>query len=192
MRKDNIKRKTKETDIFLELNLDGTGESNIDTGVEFFNHMLALFSFHSEIDLNVKCIGDILVCDHHTIEDIGIALGNGIKEALGKKIGIERYGTMYMPMDESLAFISLDISGRPFLVFNCEFNRERVGGMSTEMVEEFFRAVAFNSGITLHINMMYGKNDHHKIEAIFKGFGRALKKAKEVTSERVQSTKGVI
>ncbi|WP_438564751.1 imidazoleglycerol-phosphate dehydratase HisB [Clostridium sp.] len=192
MRKANIKRKTKETDIFLELNLDGTGESDIDTGIEIFDHMLILFSFHSEIDLKVKCIGDIGVCDHHTVEDIGIALGNGIKEALGEKFGIERYGTMHMPMDESLALVSLDISGRPFLVFDCEFNREKVGEMSTEMVEEFFRAVAFNSGITLHINMMYGKNDHHKIEAIFKGFGRALKRAKEVTSERVQSTKGVI
>jgi len=184
-------RITKETNIKLELSLDGSGKSEISTGIGFFDHMLNLFAFNSKVDLHVLAKGDLEVCDHHTIEDIGIALGEAFKEAIGDKSGINRYGTFYVPMDETLALVSLDISNRPFLVFDCEFKRERVGEMSTEMVVEFFRAFAFNAGITLHLKILYGENDHHKIEALFKAFGRAIKEAKFRSSENgVPSTKG--
>ncbi|OPJ60445.1 imidazoleglycerol-phosphate dehydratase HisB [Clostridium chromiireducens] len=184
-------RITKETSINLELNLDGTGKSEISTGIGFFDHMLNLFAFNGKVDLNVIAKGDIEVCDHHTIEDIGITLGEAFKEAIGDKSGINRYGTFYVPMDETLALVSLDISNRPFVVFDCEFKREKVGEMSTEMVIEFFRAFAFNAGITLHLKILYGENDHHKIEALFKAFGRAIKEAKFRSAENgVPSTKG--
>lgn len=188
-----LKRKTNETNIELEINLDGQGASEIRTGVGFFDHMLTLFAFHSKIDLKVLAKGDLEVCDHHTIEDIGITLGEAFKKAIGDKRGINRYGTFYVPMDETLAMVSLDISNRPFVVFECDFKREMVGEMATEMVVEFFRAFAFNAGITLHLKVLYGENDHHKIEALFKAFGRALKDAKKISDENgIPSTKGTI
>ncbi|MGL5478201.1 MAG: imidazoleglycerol-phosphate dehydratase HisB [Clostridium sp.] len=187
-----INRKTNETNIEAYINLDGIGNSEISTGIGFFDHMLELLAFHSSIDIKIKCKGDLNVCDHHSIEDIGIALGKAFKEAISDKKGIERYGSFYVPMDESLAFVSIDISGRPFLVFDCDFKRTSINNFSTEMVEEFLRAFAFNAKITLHSKILYGKNDHHKIEAIFKALGRSLKIAKEITSEKLQSTKGTI
>ena len=187
----SIKRETNETSIELEINLDGKGNSEINTGIGFFDHMLNLFAFHSKIDLKVIAKGDLNVCDHHTIEDVGITLGQAFKEAIGDKNGINRYGTFYVPMDETLALVSLDISNRPFVVFDCDLKREMVGEMATEMVVEFFRAFAFNAGITLHLKVLYGENDHHKIEALFKAFGRALKEAKYVSEENgLPSTKG--
>lgn len=187
-----LSRETKETKIEIKLNLDGDGKSNVSTGVGFFDHMLNLFSFHSGIDLEATVKGDLWIDDHHMVEDLGISIGSAIKTALGDKRGINRYGTCYLPMDESLAFVTLDISGRPYLVFEAEFSRDSVGEFSTEMVEEFFRAVAFNAGITLHCKVMYGKNDHHKIEALFKGFGRAFKDGKQVVNDSIPSTKGVL
>ena len=190
-RQASIKRETNETSIELEINLDGKGHSEINTGIGFFDHMLTLFAFHSKADLKVIAKGDLNVCDHHTIEDVGITLGQAFKEAIGDKNGINRYGTFYVPMDETLALVSLDISNRPFVVFDCNFKREMVGEMATEMVIEFFRAFAFNAGITLHLKVLYGENDHHKIEALFKAFGRALKEAKHVSEENgIPSTKG--
>lgn len=184
-------RITKETSIKLDINLDGSGKGEINTGIGFFDHMLNLLAFNSKIDLNVVAKGDLEICDHHTIEDIGITLGEAFKEALGDKAGINRYGTFYIPMDETLALASLDISNRPFLVFDCDFKREKVGEMATEMVVEFFRAFAFNAGITLHLKVLYGENDHHKIEALFKALGRAVKEAKFRSEENgVPSTKG--
>lgn len=186
-------RTTKETSIKLEMNLDGNGISEINTGVGFFDHMLTLFAFHSKIDLNILSNGDLEICDHHTIEDIGITLGDAFRDAMGSKEGINRYGTFYIPMDETLALASLDISGRAFLIFDCNFKREKVGEMSTEMVVEFFRAFAFNAGVTLHLKILYGENDHHKIEALFKAFGRAIKEAKVRNSEtEIPSTKGTL
>ena len=185
-------RTTKETDITVTLNLDGTGKTEIDTGIGFFDHMLTLFAFHSNFDLVVKADGDLEVCDHHTIEDCGILLGKLFLEALGDKKGIARYGSMNLPMDEVLCNVTLDISGRPYLVFNCELIRENIGTMSCEMVEEFFRAFCVAAGVTLHINVYCGKNDHHKVEAIFKAFGRALKQAVKIESDRIPSSKGVI
>ncbi len=186
-----IERHTKETSITLELELDGKGNSEIDTGVGFFDHMLTLFAFHGKMDLNIKAKGDLNVCDHHTVEDVGIALGEAFKEAIGDKNGINRYGTFYIPMDETLALVSIDISNRPYLVFDCDFKREKVGEMATEMVGEFFRAFAFNAGVTLHLKVIYGENDHHKIEALFKALGRAIKEAKSINPENgLPSTKG--
>ena len=189
-----IERETRETKIKMTLNLDGKGSSNIETGIGFFNHMLELFAFHSGIDINVKATGDTYVCDHHLVEDIGISLGNCIKEALNNKKGIKRYSTVFIPMDEALVMVSLDISGRAFLVFDGEFKRDTVGGFATEMTEEFFRAFAFNAGITLHARILYGSNDHHKIEALFKALGRALREAKTVNENdmRLPSTKGML
>ena len=176
-RKCSLKRDTKETNIELEINLDGTGISNINTPVGFLNHMLTLFSFHSNIDIKLKATGDIEVCDHHLVEDIGIVLGQAINKALDNKVGIKRYGNNFVPMDEALCHVILDLSGREFLYFDCNFKREQVGNFSTEMVKEFFRAIASNSKATIHIRNLYGENDHHKIEGIFKAFGRSLKEA---------------
>lgn len=189
-----IERNTKETQITLQINLDGEGKTKIETGVGFFDHMLNLMAFHGGFDLDIKANGDLEVCDHHLVEDVGISLGKAFLEALGDKRGIKRYGTFFVPMDEALAQVSLDISGRSFLVFDCEFNRESIGDFSTEMTEEFFRAFAFNSGITLHAKVEYGKNDHHKVEAMFKALGRALREAKTVDKENMTlpSTKGMI
>ena len=180
-----ISRKTNETNINLKINLDGNGTSVVKTGV-------GLLAFHSNIDIELDSKGDIEVCDHHLIEDIGIALGRSINEALGDKKGIKRYGTFFLPMDESLVMVSLDISGRSYLHFEAGFKRESIGNFSTEMVKEFFRAVAFNAGITLHIKVLYGENDHHKIEGIFKCVGRALKEAINIEGNIIPSSKGII
>lgn len=189
-----IERNTKETQIKLSINLDGKGKSQINTGVGFFNHMLDLLAFHGGIDIDIEAKGDLDVCDHHLVEDVGISFGKCFLEALGDKKGIKRYGTFFVPMDEALAQVSLDISGRSYLVFDCEFKRENIGMFSTEMVEEFFRAFAFNAGITLHSKVLYGENDHHKIEALFKALGRALKEAKTIDENNmsIPSTKGTL
>jgi imidazoleglycerol-phosphate dehydratase len=187
-----LDRKTNETNITIDVNLDGEGIYNIDTGVGFFDHMLSLAAKHGIIDLSIKAEGDLYVDAHHTVEDVGIALGKCIEKALGDKRGITRYGTSFLPMDETLAMVSMDISGRPYLVFEAEFSSPMVGEMNTELVEEFFRAVAFNAGITLHAKVLYGKNAHHMIEALFKAFGRALRDAvtKDQRIKGVMSTKG--
>ena len=192
MRKAARERNTKETKIKAEINLDGRGESNVNTGIGFFDHMLTLFAFHSGFDLQLYAKGDLEVCDHHTVEDCGIILGEIVKEALGDKRGIERYGSFNLPMDETLANVTLDISGRSYLVYNCELKRDTIGTFSCEMVEEFLRAFAFNAGITLHVNVYYGSNDHHKVEAIFKALGRALRIACKVTGDALPSTKGLL
>jgi len=187
-----IERNTNETQIKLSFDLDGKGNYNISSGVRFFDHMLELFTKHGRFDLTVECVGDVDVDAHHSVEDIGICLGSAIKEALNDKKGILRYATAFTPMDEALSRISLDISNRSFLVFDADFTNERVGDLPSELVEEFFRAIAFNAGLTLHITMEYGKNNHHMIEAIFKGFGRALRDATRIdpSIEGVLSTKG--
>lgn len=187
-----LERNTNETKIKLSFDLDGKGNYNISSGVRFFDHMLELFTKHGRFDLTVECVGDVDVDAHHSVEDIGKCLGSAIKEALNDKKGILRYATAFTPMDEALSRISLDISNRSFLVFNADFTNERVGDLPSELVEEFFRAVAFNAGLTLHITMEYGKNNHHMIEAIFKGFGRALRDATRIdpSIEGVLSTKG--
>lgn len=192
MRKSSVTRKTNETDIYVELNLDGSGTAEIDTGIGFLNHMLNLFTFHGSFDLKIKCTGDLDVDTHHTSEDIGIALGQSFKEALKDKKGIERYGFFLLPMDEALARVAVDFSGRPYLVYNIEFNNSQLGSMATEDFKEFFKGFVNNSLSTLHIELLYGENDHHKIEAVFKGLGRALKAACKVTSDSIQSTKGAL
>lgn len=194
MRTANIQRKTGETDINVELDLDGEGKYEIDTGIGFFDHMLSLMAKHGLLDLKVKAKGDAYVDSHHTVEDVGIVIGECIKKALSDKASINRYGTAFVPMDEALAQVSMDISGRPFLVFNAEFTTDKLGDFDTEMVEEFFRAVAFNSGITLHVRVLYGKNNHHMIEGLFKAFGRALCEAvsKNERIKGVMSTKGML
>lgn len=193
-RRAEIARKTNETDVSLTFFMDGRGVSNITTGIGFLDHMLTLFARHGMFDLDLNASGDLDVDSHHTVEDIGIVLGHAIKEALGDKKSISRYGTSFVPMDEALAMASLDISGRPFLVFNAEFSNDRVGEMDTELFEEFFRALAFNAGITLHIKVLNGSNNHHIIEAAFKALGRALAEAVTIDEriEGVLSTKGVL
>ncbi len=193
-RKGEIVRKTGETDIRVNFCLDGEGRSKIHTGTGFFDHMLELFACHGLFDLEVAAEGDIHVDYHHTVEDTGIALGQAIFRALGEKKGIVRYATAYTPMDESLSRVALDISGRPYTVFNAEFTAQKVGDFDLELVEEFFRAVAFNAGLTLHIDLIRGRNNHHIAESIFKGFGRALKGASAVdaSQDRVLSTKGIL
>lgn len=192
MRTAEIKRKTKETDIEVFVKLDGEGKVSVDTGIGFFDHMLTAFGVHGGIDLQVNCTGDLNVDGHHTVEDVGIVLGQAFAKALGDKSGIARYGTAFVPMDEALVMCSLDISGRPFLAFNADFHDERVGGYDTCLSEEFFRAFAFNAGITLHIREEYGKNDHHVTEAMYKAVAHALKDAVAVTGGGVLSTKGVL
>ena len=187
-----INRKTKETDISVKLNLDG-GDVNINTGIGFLDHMLTALGVHGGFGLEISCKGDLYVDGHHTAEDVGIVLGMAFKEALGDKSGIMRYGSTYIPMDEALAFCALDISARPFLVFNAEFTNERVGEFDTCLTEEFMRAFAFNAGITLHLCVEYGSNDHHKIEALFKALAYALKAAvRRNESGGAVSTKGVL
>lgn len=192
MRKAEIARKTKETDISVSVDLDGSGQVDIDTGIGFFDHMLTAFGVHMGIDLTVRCKGDLYVDGHHSVEDTGICLGKAFAEALGDKGGIARYGSAYVPMDEALAFCALDISGRPFLVFKGQFHDDRVGQFDTCLTEEFFRAFAFNSGITLHIREEYGNNDHHIIEGMFKAVAHAMKDAIALTGKGVLSTKGVL
>lgn len=188
----SVKRTTRETDIELSLSLDGSGRSSIDTGIGFLDHMLELFAFHGSLDLEIKCSGDLEVDTHHTTEDIAIALGQAIREALGDKKGIERYGMCYLPMDETLARIVLDFSGRSCCVFRAEFTRDSLGSLAIEDIREFFMALSANAGLTLHAEVLYGSNDHHRAESIFKGLGRAVKSAISVTSDRILSTKGVI
>lgn len=194
MRKSKIERNTFETKIKMEMNLDGKGESNISTGIGFFDHMLNHISKHGFIDLNVDAKGDIEVDCHHTVEDVGIVFGKCLKEAVGDKKGIKRYGSFILPMEEALVLCSLDLSGRPYLNFDVEFSCDKIGNMDTEMVEEFFRAVCVNCGLNLHIKMLEGKNNHHIAEAIFKGFGKALDIAVSYDEriEGVLSTKGML
>lgn len=195
MRTSAIKRTTAETDISLELNLDGAGESLIDTGCGFLNHMLTLFSKHSKFDLTVKCRGDIDVDYHHTVEDIGIALGNAVNEALGEKRGISRYADTALPMDEALILSAVDISGRGYLGYDLKIPTEKVGDFDTELVEEFFLGFVRNSGITLHIRQLSGANSHHIIEGAFKSVARSLRKAVEIDgefSDEIPSSKGVL
>ena len=191
-RTSQIVRNTNETKINLNLELDGKGVFQGSTGVRFFDHMLELFTKHGQFDLMVNCEGDIDVDAHHSVEDIGICLGLAIKEALGDKRGITRYATAFTPMDEALSRVCIDISNRSYLVFDATFTNDRIGDLPTELVEEFFRAVAFNAGLTLHLAVEYGKNNHHMIEALFKGFGRALRDAIRIDPfiEGVLSTKG--
>lgn len=191
MRTSVIERKTKETDIKLRLDLDG-GEVSISTGIGFFDHMLTALAVHGGIGLSVEAVGDLFVDSHHTVEDTGIVLGQAFAEALGDKSSIMRYGSASIPMDESLADCSLDISGRPYLVFNADFDSDKIGDFDTQLAEEFFRAFAFNAGITMHINLRYGSNDHHKCEAVFKSVAHALKTAVSKNGYGVLSTKGVL
>lgn len=190
MREGYIKRETRETAIELTLNLDGRGKEQIDTGVGFFDHMLTSFAVHSGFDLTLSCRGDLRVDCHHSIEDIGIALGKAFADAVSDKTGIARYGNCTIPMDDALASCSVDVSGRPYLVFNAEFGDYRLGDMDSAMVEEFFRAFAMNALVTLHINLLYGRNDHHKAEAIFKAFAHALKAAVKIEGGVLLSSKG--
>lgn len=185
-------RKTKETDISLHLNLDGTGSSSIHTGIGFFDHMLDGFARHGLFDLKVNVAGDLAVDCHHTIEDTGIVLGNAIKEAVGDKKGIRRYGSCILPMDETLVLCAVDISGRPYLVFDGEFTTDRVGYMDTEIVKEFFYAISYTAGMNLHIRVLSGGNNHHMIEAMFKAFAKALDQATVIDPRitDILSTKG--
>lgn len=192
MRTAHITRKTKETDITLTLNLDGSGKAQISTGIGFFDHMLTAFAVHGGFDLEVKADGDLEVDAHHTVEDTGIVLGQAFGQALGDRSGIARYGSFFIPMDETLAFTSLDICGRPYLKFQADFSQEILGTFETCLMEEFFRAFAMNSGITLHAQVVYGKNDHHKCEALFKSVAHALGEAVRKTGGGVLSTKGVL
>ena len=194
MRISNIERNTAETKIKLTLNIDGSGNSNINTGVGFFDHMLTLFAKHSFSDLTLKAVGDLDVDSHHTVEDCGIVLGQLLKEAIGDKAGIHRYGNCFLPMDEALVQVVMDFSGRPFLVFDADIPKVQLGIYEAEMTEEFFRAVAMNAGITLHIRALYGKNTHHIIEAMFKGFARALAEAVALDPrvQGVMSSKGLL
>lgn len=191
-RKGIVNRKTKETDISLKLELDGRGNAKADTGIGFFDHMLEGFSKHGFFDLDVKVTGDLSVDCHHTIEDTGIVLGNAIRKAVGDKRGIRRYGSCILPMDETLVLCAIDLSGRPYLVFDGEFTTDRVGYMDTEMVKEFFYAISYSAGMNLHIKVLSGTNNHHIIEGMFKAFARALDEATGM-DERITgilSTKG--
>lgn len=193
MRTARIARKTSETDIFVEVNLDGTGSYEISTGIGFLDHMIEQFSRHSLIDITLRVAGDLHVDQHHTTEDSAIALGQAIAQALGDKAGIGRYGSVYSPMDEALARVALDISGRPWLVWNAGFTQPRLGEMDTELFEHWFQSIAQAIGITLHIELLYGQNNHHIIEGIFKGFARAMRVAVELDPRKggaVPSTKG--
>jgi imidazoleglycerol-phosphate dehydratase/histidinol-phosphatase len=191
MRVSELKRQTKETDIFIKLNLDGEGNSKINTGVAFFDHMLEQISKHGNFDLEVQAEGDLEVESHHLIEDVGIVLGKVFKEAVGDKKGMERYGFYFCPLDEALSRVILDFSGRPYFVFEGEFKRDLIGNCPTEMFEHFFKSFSDSAEMNLHIKIE-GKNDHHKIESCFKAFARSLKMATRITGESVASTKGVI
>jgi len=195
MRTADIKRKTAETDIILTLNLDGKGQSSVDTGCGFLNHMLTLFAKHGRFDLNVTCKGDIDVDDHHTVEDIGIALGKAFDQALADRRGIVRYGSMMLPMDEALILSALDISGRGMLVYDAAIPTEKVGSFDCQLAEEFWIAFARNMGCTLHIRQMAGSNSHHIIEGMFKSVGRSLRQAVAIdpaSADEIPSTKGVL
>jgi imidazoleglycerol-phosphate dehydratase len=195
MRKSTVKRATKETQVEVAIDLDGTGTSSISTGIGFLDHMLDLLARHSRIDIAVKAKGDLHIDQHHTTEDVGIALGQAIKQALGDMKGIARYADVHLPMDEALTRVAIDISGRPFLVFEAEFVRDKVGAFDTELVREWFQAFAMNGGVTLHVTTLYGTNDHHIAESCFKGLARALRGAVALDARaagEVPSTKGTL
>lgn len=187
-----LTRTTKETDIKVSLNLDGTGKSRVNTGIGFFDHMLEGFSKHGFFDLMMEIKGDLNVDGHHSVEDSGIVLGTAIREALGDKKGIRRYGSSILPMDDALALCAVDLCGRPYFAFDCDFSVEKVGELDTELVKEFFYAVSYSAGMNLHVKMISGSNNHHMIEAIFKAFARALDEAvgKDERITDVLSTKG--
>ncbi|MBP9995905.1 MAG: imidazoleglycerol-phosphate dehydratase HisB [Lachnospiraceae bacterium] len=190
----NLTRDTKETQIQLELNIDGEGNFNIDTGIGFFNHMLEGFSKHGLFDLNCNVSGDLEVDGHHTVEDTGIVLGEAIKEAIGDKCGIKRFGYFILPMDDALVLCSIDLGGRPYFAFDAQFPTEKIGDFETELVKEFFTAVAYNSMMNLHIKVLAGDNSHHIAEAMFKAFAKALDEATTIDSriKGIPSTKGVL
>ena len=193
MRKGSVKRTTKETDVSVAVDLDGKGTSSIATGIGFLDHMLDLLARHSRIDIEVKAKGDLHVDHHHTTEDVGIALGQAVKQALGDMKGIARYADVHVPMDEALTRVAIDVSGRPFLVFKATFVRDKVGSFDTELVNEWFQAFAMNSGVTLHVETLYGSNDHHIAESCFKGLARALRAALAIdprAANEIPSTKG--
>jgi len=195
MRKASVKRTTKETDVAVAVDLDGSGTASIATGIGFLDHMLDLLARHSRIDLDIKAKGDLHVDHHHTTEDVGIALGQAIKKALGDMKGITRYADVHVPMDETLTRVALDISGRPFLVFNVEFVRAKIGTFDTALVQEWFQALAVNAALTLHVATLYGSNDHHIAESCFKGLARALRSAIAIdprAAHEVPSTKGTL
>jgi imidazoleglycerol-phosphate dehydratase len=193
MREATVKRTTKETDIAVTVDLDGRGKAAIATGIGFLDHMLDLLARHSRIDMTVKAAGDLHIDHHHTTEDVGIALGQAVKQALGDLRGITRYADVHLPMDEALTRVAIDISGRPFLVFKSVFSRDKIGTFDTELVREWFQAFAINAGITLHLETLYGSNDHHISESCFKGLARALRTAIAIdprAKDEVPSTKG--
>ena len=195
MRTGAVKRKTKETDIEVAVDLDGTGASAVATGIGFLDHMLDLLARHSRIDIRIKALGDLHIDQHHTTEDTGIALGQAVRQALGDMKGITRYSDVHVPMDEALTRVAIDISGRPFLVFRVAFGRDKVGAFDTELVREWFQAFAMNAGITLHVETLYGANDHHIAESCFKALARALRGAVAIDARaagEVPSTKGVL
>ncbi|MGF7398418.1 imidazoleglycerol-phosphate dehydratase HisB [Thermoanaerobacterium thermosaccharolyticum] len=194
MREAEVNRKTAETEVYVKINIDGAGKSHINTGIGFLDHMLNLFSKHGLFDLQVEAKGDLYVDSHHTVEDIGITLGQAFLKALGDKKSIKRYGLSYVPMDDALIRAVVDISGRPYLYYDLELKMQALGNFETETVEDFFRAFAYNSGITLHVEQLHGKNTHHIIEGAFKALGRCLDEATEIDDriEGVPSTKGVL
>ncbi len=195
MRAATVKRKTNETNIEVGINLDGTGTSAVATGIGFLDHMLDLLARHSRIDVRLQAQGDLHIDQHHTTEDCGIALGQAFKQALGDMRGITRYCDVHIPMDEALTRVAIDISGRPFLVFRVQFGRDKVGTFDTELVREWFQAFAMNAGVTLHVETLYGVNDHHVAESCFKGLARALRGAVSIDARaagEVPSTKGVL
>src|SRR6202140_3781579 len=193
MRKAAVKRATKETDVEVSIDLDGAGVAQVATGIGFLDHMLDLLARHSRIDMAIKAKGDLHIDHHHTTEDVGLALGQAVRQALGDMKGITRYADVHLPMDEALTRVAIDISGRPFLVFKAEFVRDKVGSFDTELVKEWFQAFAMNSGLTLHVTTLYGSNDHHVAESCFKGLARALRTAVAIdprAKDEVPSTKG--
>jgi imidazoleglycerol-phosphate dehydratase len=193
MRKGAVKRTTKETDIDVSVDLDGTGISKIETGIGFLDHMLDLLARHSRMDINVKAKGDLHIDYHHTAEDVGIALGQAVKQALGDLKGITRYADVHLPMDEALSRVAIDVSGRPMLIFKVNFVRDKIGTFDTELVNEWFQAFAMNAGITLHVETLYGSNDHHISESCFKALARALRAAFAIdprAANEIPSTKG--
>lgn len=192
MRTAAVARRTRETDISLEINLDGTGQTRLSTGIGFFDHMLDALCRFALVDLTVSCQGDLAVDGHHTVEDVGICLGDAMRQALGERAGIRRVGSAYLPMDEALAFAAIDISGRPFLAWEAAFTAPMCGSFDTQLAEEFFRAVAVHAGLTVHMRLLAGRNDHHRLEALFKAFGLALRDAaaRDPRVTGVLSTKG--
>jgi imidazoleglycerol-phosphate dehydratase len=192
MRKGKVQRKTTETDVSVEINLDGKGEGSIATEVPFLDHMLNLFARHGLIDLTIRSRGDIAIDDHHLVEDVGICVGQAVKKALGERKGISRYGSAEIPMDESLCRVAMDLSGRPYLIWHAEVGERRIGEFDPTLLREFFKSFSDHSGITLHINLMYGTNNHHMAEAIFKAFARAFREAVAMDThvKGVPSTKG--